>query len=61
MEGQFADPVLSVEVEVRQRGQIGSALSTIGVICGLSLAIGLLVLTVAPFSDQIAMSLSLLS
>jgi hypothetical protein len=61
MEGQFSDPVPGVEVEARRRGQNISALPTIGVICGISLAVGLLVLAVVPFSDQIAISLSLLS
>jgi hypothetical protein len=61
MEGQFSNPVLGGEVEARRRAQIISALSTIGVISGLSLAIGLLILAVVPFSERIAVSLSLLS
>jgi hypothetical protein len=60
MEGQFSNPALGVEVEARRRAQIISALSTIGIISGIGLVIGLLVLA-APFSGQTAISLSLLS
>jgi hypothetical protein len=60
MEEQFSNPASGVEAEARRRAQIASALSAIGVVSGLSLAIGLLVLAV-PFSDRIAISLSLLS
>ncbi len=60
MEGQFSNSVLGGEVEARRRAQIVSELSVIGIISGLSVAVGLLVLAV-PFSEQIAMSLSLLS
>jgi len=60
MERQFSNPVAGIKPEARQRGQIVAALSTIGIISGVSLAIGLLVLAV-PFSEQVAISLSLLS
>jgi hypothetical protein len=60
MEGQFSNPLSGTKPEAHRRAQIVSELSIIGVISGISLAVGLLVLAV-PFSEQIAISLSLLS
>jgi hypothetical protein len=60
MEKHFSNPASDIRPEAHQYAQIVSELSTIGIMSGISLAIGLLVLTI-PFSDQIAISLSLLS
>jgi hypothetical protein len=60
MEEHFSNSTLGVRLEAHQHAQIVSELSTIGIMSGISLAAGLLVLTI-PFSNQIAISLSLLS
>lgn len=60
MEGHVSNSAFAVKLEAHQRGQTTPGLSTVGVICGIGLAIGLLILAF-PFSDQVAMSLSLLS
>lgn len=60
MEGHFSIPALAVKPEAHRHAQIVVELFTIGIISGICLAGGLLVLAV-PFSDQIAISLSLLS
>lgn len=60
MEGHFANPAIGFKPEAHQHADAVSELSTIGIVFGTCLTIGLLVLAF-PFSDQVAISLSLLS
>lgn len=59
MEAHLSNATLGVEPDAHRCAQIVSLLAA-GIVAGMVLTVGLLVLAL-PFSDQIAISLSLLS
>jgi hypothetical protein len=59
LEAHLSNVALSVKPEVPQYAQIVSV-PAIGMVAGITLTVGLLIFAL-PFSDQIAISLSLLS
>lgn len=60
MEGYLPTPSLGTRPEARRHANMTSTLAIIGILSGVGLAVGLLI-AIVPFSDQTAMSLSLLS